>query len=160
MNKSYGICVAVIIVFLSSCDLRNSSREPIGLFEGYWHFDNDNGTQVEYWGKHSDDGFTGSSFTIKGNDTTITELLTLVYENDRLYYIPTVFGQNENKPVKFTLTSFKEDCFTFENNLHDFPNMITYCFKGDSIMTATVSGGTGTAKRSFTIPYKRQKTRQ
>jgi hypothetical protein len=108
--------------------------------EGFWEMKQGDKSIVEYWRKVSDDGYSGGSFIVKNSDTTVMELLKIVEGKDDLFYIPTVFGQNEDKPVKFRLSSFTDTSYTFRNPTHDFPKTITYFIHEPDSLIAVISG--------------------
>jgi hypothetical protein len=126
--------------FFTSCGPSVDHIRKLEQIEGYWELQNGNNKVVEYWKKVSNDGYSGGSFIINGDDTTVLELLKIIKEKDDIYYIPTVFGQNENKPVKFRLSSYTDTSYTFRNPAHDFPDTITYFLHEQDSLIAVISG--------------------
>jgi uncharacterized protein DUF6265 len=140
-----GLCLA-------SCSSDDAVLKNLHRFNGYWVIDNNTYKTVEFWETVSSEGLSGGSFTVIAGDTNITELLKIVHENGVLFYIPTVFGQNEDKPVKFRLTAHTDSSYVFENSLHDFPKKISYSFSGDTVMTVMAEGN---AKKPLLFRFKR-----
>lgn len=134
-------CVLPVVLSGQGCTRSEDHIGRLQHIEGYWEMKLDDRTIVEYWKKVSNDGYSGGSFMVNGNDTIVTELLKIIMEKNKLYYIPTVFGQNDNKPVKFRLTSFTDTSFTFNNPDHDYPNTITYLIHDTDSLIALISGG-------------------
>ncbi len=134
------LCTLVNVAFFTSCGPSVDHIRKLERIEGYWEMQNGEKKIVEYWKKVSTDGYSGGSFIINGNDTTVLELLKIITEKDDLYYIPTVFGQNKNKPVKFRLSSYTDTSYTFRNPTHDFPDSITYYLHEQDSLIAVISG--------------------
>lgn len=84
-------------------------------------------------------------------DTTITENLILSIEGGQVYYTATVYGQNDDQPVTFNMTTDADNNFTFENPKHDFPKKIVYQHATDDGLTAVVSAD----DREQSLPYKK-----
>lgn len=142
MMKKYIVFVFVITVV--SCKL-NSKKEFEKLNElswllGKWENKLGEGKIVENWNKTNDSVYTAESFFIKGKDTLHVEKIVLIQNNDDVFYIATVQGQNMNQPVEFKLNQENEGSFSFENPTHDYPQKIEYKKVTDSQMSATVSG--------------------
>jgi hypothetical protein len=72
---------------------------------GTWESKTTRGSIYERWRKASNIEFSGRSFMLKENDTIVFETIRLVQEHDSLFYIPTVKNQNNNLPVRFTVTA-------------------------------------------------------
>ena len=116
--RSAGLCIASFLLIGTIICGCGRSEDHIGRLkhiEGYWELKLENRTIVEYWKQVSNDGFSGGSFIVEGNDTIVTELLKIIEEKNKLYYIPTVFGQNNNKPIRFRLSSYTDSSYTFRN---------------------------------------------
>ena len=68
---------------------------------------------------------------MKGADTSFVEVLKILIEKDRLYYVADV---PENKRlVYFEISSATKDGFVCENPLHDFPKKIVYQVNGSRL---------------------------
>ena len=82
----------------------------------------------------------GRTFYFEGDSSVTMENIELTYINDTLYYIPTVYGQNDDKPVPFYATKIKKEQFIVENPDHDFPKKIQYRKTNDKSMSVEISG--------------------
>ena len=109
----------------------------------------------ETWMKKDDNSMIGKSYLVKGSDTTMLERVDLIYEGDDMFYIPVAYGQNDDKPVRFKLTSIKASAYTFENREHDFPKRIVYNFTGTDKLHAYIDDGTETKRQHY--HYKKLK---
>jgi len=107
---------------------------------GNWEQKLPNGLITETWTKENDSTFSGKSYFIKGKDTLSYESIELSQKGDMLLYVPTVQGQNSDKPVTFKLATSTEKEFTFENPAHDYPQKIVYKKVNDTNLVATISG--------------------
>ncbi|MCW3123006.1 MAG: putative lipoprotein [Flavipsychrobacter sp.] len=107
---------------------------------GKWQKAIDSGVITETWSKKDDSTYTGTGYFIKGGDTLFSENIVLEQKGTNMYYIPTVKGQNNDKPIPFTLTSMSDKVMVFENPAHDFPQKISYTRVGDDSLLAEVSG--------------------
>ena len=107
---------------------------------GSWHSISPEGTVIESWSKQNDSVYSGTSFFIIGKDTVSSESISLEQTGDELSYNPTVKNQNDNKAVKFKLTSSTGSQLIFENPFHDFPQKITYTKINNDSLQAEISG--------------------
>lgn len=107
---------------------------------GTWKHQTANGILYESWEKVSSIEFSGKSYKLRDKDTIVFENIQLIKKNNTLYYIPTVNGQNSNKPVSFALTRKAANRLVFENRAHDFPQTITYTRISSDSLFAEVSG--------------------
>lgn len=140
--KKYSVLVMVVVVLAcnSNSEKKFEKLETLSWLQGNWENKLDDGILVENWIKTNDSLYSGKSLYIKGNDTLHYETIELVQKNDDLFYIPTVKGQNNNKPIAFKLKTQVETAFVFENNSHDYPQTIEYKKISDNQLNATVSG--------------------
>lgn len=107
---------------------------------GKWETKTADGNLSESWKQLNDSTFQGKSFFIKNKDTLHFETIILQQKGEELIYSATVKGQNNDKPVPFTITSETEKQLVFENPKHDYPQKITYTqIKKDSLV-ASISG--------------------
>lgn len=111
----------------------------------------------ETWTQVSDMALQGQSYMILGRDTIVFERIQLIERSDTLYYIPTVEKQNNARPVTFTLKKITEDELVFENEAHDFPQLISYTRISADSLLAEISGQTNGKVRKQTFPMKRVK---
>jgi hypothetical protein len=107
---------------------------------GEWHFVNKQEHFSEVWVKESDTSYSGYGCFVNGRDTVSTETLRLVQRGQDLFYIPTVKGQNDGRPVVFKLTDTSKKRLLFENPGHDFPQKIDYARGSEKYMVITLTG--------------------
>ncbi|AXG75014.1 hypothetical protein DVK85_12540 [Flavobacterium arcticum] len=107
---------------------------------GNWGATSNQGTLIENWQKTNDSVYNGQSFFIIENDTVFAEHIALEEVNGKLTYIVNVSGQNNNKPVRFEMTSITNNQIIFENPEHDFPTKIIYNNVTNDSLVAEISG--------------------
>ena len=90
-------------------------------------------------------------------DTSNLEIILLTKDGNGIFYTPTVIAGNNIKPVRFTLTSFANNTYTFENPSHDFPKRIHYEFTGPESLHAWIDGGEAMADKRSDFNYTRVK---
>lgn len=155
------ITIILLISLASACA---SCKLPSSLFsdqyswlEGDWLAEIEGGYFLESWEKQDDSTFLATCYflfdsTIAADDSISvskirssgvqTENVQLRMRNSVVVYAPVSYGQNNDKEVPFTLTSYEGGIYTFENPSHDFPKKIVYK-KIDMMHTeVTVSGKT------------------
>ncbi len=139
-----AILVSIISISLfSSCQNEVASFTP---FAGSWKSEDEKTT--EQWQSQSDTLYFGKSFSVENNDTLHLESITIKKRNGSYYYIPQVFNQNDGREIPFKLIDYNKDHFVFENPKHDFPQRITYSFKGnESLLVVIESIGPEESKR-------------
>lgn len=124
---------------------------------GTWENKTAKGSIYETWRKVNDHEFTGKSYRLKEKDTIVFETVQLIRDQNTLFYIPTVKGQNGNLPVHFIAKTVSESQLVFENRQHDFPQIITYKQDGTDALIAEISGVVNGKERKQTFPMKRIK---
>lgn len=146
--------LAAAFAILSSCgkkenteaETSTTAEEPNEITKaewllGSWGNTSAEGELSENWEKVNDSVMHGESyFVVGGKDTVFAETVELTSENGKLAYTVTVPGQNDEKPVRFDLTSSTENQLVFENPQHDFPNKIVYNKIPSDSLTAEISG--------------------
>lgn len=147
MNKYFLNIASLFLIFTSiSCKDKNenaSKYEKLATMDwlvGNWENKMPEGDLLESWEKKDDSTFVGKSYFIKGKDTISSESVELIQKGEDLLYIPTVKGQNNDKPVTFKLATTTAMEFVFENPTHDYPQKITYKKVNDTSLVATISG--------------------
>ena len=93
---------------------------------GKWENKSDEGNLLEIWKKVNDSLFIGESYFIKGKDTLHSENIHLKQQGEELFYIATVKGQNNDKPIAFIHNIGVAKQLMFENPKHDYPRKIVY----------------------------------
>jgi hypothetical protein len=147
MKKSYSILLIITLLFpFVSCKNSNGKNktfdkiEKINWLLGSWENKSEEGILSEIWEKKNDSTFIGESYFIREKDTLHSERIEVKQKGEDLLYIPTVKGQNNDKPVTFKLTLATENEFTFENPAHDYPQKIVYKMVNANSLVATISG--------------------
>jgi hypothetical protein len=120
--------IIVLVLTLASCQ---KPKEVSNIAEndwllGKWENKSDEGNLFESWKKVNDSLFIGESYFIKGKDTLHFEKIQMKQKGEALFYIATVKGQNNDKPVTFKYNDTIQKLLVFENPKHDFPQKIMY----------------------------------
>lgn len=143
-SKLLFIGLIITYVFVSSCNSNSKKRydklEELSWLIGNWSNKSDDGLLIENWKKSNDSTYLAKSFYIRGKDTLHHESIELIQNEEDLFYIPTVKGQNNNEPISFKLVDENEKSFIFKNNSHDYPQTIEYIKINDKQLNAIVSG--------------------
>lgn len=108
----------------------------------------------EHWDKLSDQTLKGFSYKIEDGQMVVSEYIDITRQNDEVFYIATVRGQNQGQAIKFKLTKV-DSSYTFENLNHDFPKKIVYQKSSDDEIIARVSDGKG---KGFEYNLRKQNT--
>ena len=96
-----------------------------------------------------------TGYYINGNDTVITETVSLKNTPQGIFYTSTVTDQNNRQPVAFRFTKKQKNLFIFENSLHDFPKRIMYRFVAKDALQATIDDGVPGTSRKKVFNYER-----
>lgn len=130
------------------------SKFPAWL-KGAWQNKMTQGISMEVWEQTDDSTLTGKSYFIKGNDTFLSETISLEQRNNILYYIPTVKNQNSGQPVSFRQTTVTATRLVFENPAHDFPQKISYTLIRKDSIVAEISGMVKGQVKARQFPMKK-----
>ncbi|PZO27202.1 MAG: hypothetical protein DCF13_12185 [Flavobacteriaceae bacterium] len=154
------VILAVVVVFIS-CQNKSEKKfdelEKMSWLVGEWENTMPDGVLTETWTKANDSTFTGKTLFIRDKDTLHSEEIVLTQKGETLLYIPTVKGQNDNKPVEFKITESKiENEFAFENPKHDYPQKIVYKKVNETNLVATISGKQQGKSSSESYPMKKK----
>ena len=93
---------------------------------GKWENNSKDGYLLETWKKVNDSVYDGESYFMKGKDTLHFEKIQMKQKGEELFYISTVKGQNNDKPITFKHNDSIEKKLVFENPKNDFPQKIAY----------------------------------
>lgn len=118
---------------------------------GSWKGPVGEGISLENWYQQDDSTLAGDGLFIKGKKTLSQETIVLTQKGNDVFYIPTVKGQNNDKPVSFKMTAATENTLMFENAEHDFPQVIKYTLYGKDSLVAEISDKKGTRKEIFAM---------
>jgi hypothetical protein len=118
----------LIILSFASCQKSKEASKIVvaNWLLGNWENKSADGDLLETWTKVNDSIYDGESYFIKGKDTLHFEKIQMKQKGENLFYIATVKGQNNDKPVTFKHNDTIEKQLVFENPKHDFPQKIVY----------------------------------
>lgn len=142
MKNAFILAVAIVFISCQNKSEKNFDElEKMSWLVGEWENKMPEGVLTETWTKANDSTFTGKTLFINEKDTIHAEEIVLTQKGETLLYIPTVKGQNDNKPVEFKMTESKtKNEFAFENPAHDYPQKIVYKKVSNTNLVATISG--------------------
>jgi hypothetical protein len=132
------LALAVIAALLLQNAQPPTSVKYFAWLEGEWQLEGQ--PSFEVWQIQNDSLMLGGSYHAEGKDYVRNENMQITYSNGQFYFIPTVFGQNGNKPVTFKIVSYTENSFIAENLQHDFPQRISYELTAPGKLSAYISG--------------------
>jgi hypothetical protein len=125
--KKATLIVVIALTFASCGKSKEVSKIVVAdWLLGNWENKSDGGDLLETWKKVNDSVYDGESYFIKGKDTLHFEKIQIKQKGEDLFYIATVKGQNNDKPVTFKYNDTIEKQLVFENPKHDFPQKIVY----------------------------------
>lgn len=153
MKKVLTLFIGILL--FAACK-ESSPLEPFESWLGTWTEKQADGTFTESWKKESDTLFLGVSSMVSGKDTLFQENIRLVLRGKAIFYIPTIPGQNEDKPVAFKLITSSDKTWTFENKAHDYPAHIIYTLNNQNSITATIQGTENNRSKKFSLFLKRK----
>ncbi len=143
------IITSLSMTLLLTYSCQNSETAPPGKEQtrlekaewllGRWENNSEQGNMSETWVKDGEDAYSAETFVLAGVDTVFKEHSRLEETGKTLQCVISIPGENNDKPVTFTMTKQTDDMILFENPKHDFPTAIRYELKGDSVI-AEISG--------------------
>ncbi len=101
----------------------------------------------ESWTYESDSLLSGFGYSMKEQDTLFIEKLKIYLHHDTVYYA--AFTEENNKYIDFKLVSAGRSEWVFENPKHDYPNIISYSIKNDTLLHAFTANIRSNKKISF-----------
>jgi hypothetical protein len=142
MKKSIVIFIACVAM-LAFVVKPGNDFEKLRWLKGVWMMKKKNGKSImELWLWQNDSTMEGESHLYAGpGSSQLLESLSLVERDKEYFYISKVVGQNDDKAVRFKLTSYSENGFVAENPEHDFPKRITYKLVNKDSLHAFIDGG-------------------
>jgi len=140
MKKTISILIIILVSYSCNKAKKETKIAVANWLIGKWENNSNQGNLSETWEKINDSLFTGTAYFIKENDTLHFEKIELKEKLDEIFYISTIIGQNNNKPITFKLSSENQKQLVFENKKNDYPQKITYNqITKDSVVVA-ISG--------------------
>lgn len=126
-------------IFLFALTLSAQSFKSFRWLEGSWERQNtkQGSSAFENWEIDSKYGLKGQGLTLKGSDTVFVEKLSIVFKDQKYFYVAEV--SHNAAPTYFEITQIGKNQFMCENPEHDFPKKIAYFLEGNKL-TATISG--------------------
>lgn len=126
MKKTIPLLLFVLTA-IACLKLKEVSKiEDSDWLLGKWENKSDDGNLLEIWTKTNDSLFIGESYFIKGKDTLHSEKMKLKKEAENLFYVTTIKGQNNNKPVTFKHNTEIVKQLVFDNPANVYPKKIVY----------------------------------
>lgn len=112
-----------------------SSTEGV-LFNEHWHLENDS-------------LMTGIGFSLKGMDTAFIEKMKIYLSSDSVYFAAKTDPKKDY--VSFVLKEAGREKWIFVNATHDYPNIIQYEIKNDTLLYAFIANIRGNKKVEFNL---------
>jgi hypothetical protein len=130
-----------------------SSLDRLGWLSGCWELRAGTRTTMEMWMAPAGGLMIGGSRTVAGGAAQAFEHLRIQARGDTLVYTALPSGQ---APADFRSTSVSGSEVVFENQAHDFPQLIRYRRVGADSLVARVEGpAAGGATRGFDLAMAR-----
>ena len=101
----------------------------------------------ENWRINKNNVFNGVGFSMNGADTVFFERRKIEQIGDSIYY--KVLLNKQNETIDFLLTKASNNEWKFVNYNNDYPSIIIYSIKNDSLLTVTTSNIRGNKKKIF-----------
>ncbi len=155
--KAILLCLAASMANADNCD----SLSSLQWLLGEWQSDKGNQITIESWKQLSQDTFEGVGKTVSTQEPKqdSIEYLRLVAMGNEVFFIAKV--NHNTLPVAFKATHCTELAFTFENQAHDFPKVISYQYLNQKNLRVVVGSSDQKEKdrgdNSFAIDFKRLK---
>ncbi|KOS05901.1 hypothetical protein AM493_07530 [Flavobacterium akiainvivens] len=165
--KNTILISAIIALFITSCknDVKQENTVVAEKPElkiknaewliGSWGNTTAEGVLTENWKKVNDSVYHGESYFAVGKDTVFAESMVLDEIDGKMACTVTVPNQNDEKPVRFDLTSITDKEMIFENPKHDFPNKIVYTQVRPDSLVAVIYGVKKGKEASETFAMKK-----
>ena len=136
------ILLIIICLSLSFCQKIKEKTKIVGLdwIVGNWKNISEEGKLIEIWKKINDSVYDGQSFFIRKKDTLHSEKMELIQKGENLFYISTIKGQNNDKPIQFNHNTEIEKQLVFENPKNEYPQKISYTRMPDDKMFIQIEG--------------------
>jgi phosphatidylserine/phosphatidylglycerophosphate/cardiolipin synthase-like enzyme len=137
-----AVLILVILLLFASCGKSKEISKIVGKdwLLGKWENKSDEGNLLEIWTKANDSIFIGESYFIKEKDTLHSEKIQLKQKGEDLFYISTIKGQNNDKPITFKHNIEIVKQLVFENPTNDYPKKIIYSQLSKDRMIIQISG--------------------
>jgi hypothetical protein len=160
MKKIYGFLILLFLTtaFSFTNKVDENKMQSFQWIVGSWTMKTKNGAIMETWALLNDSTIGGESIMVRNSGSTQQlEDTRLVYRNKEYFYCSVAHGQNDEKEVKFKITSFSDNRFVSENPAHDFPRRITYQLISKDSLHAFIDGGPSMPDKKSDFYYSRNK---
>lgn len=159
MEKITNLLFAAVGFIVLSAAIANQTNDltKAEWLIGTWENKTQRGSIYETWDKVNDTLLAGKSYIIKEKDSIVFENIHIVREQAGWLYIPTVKDQNGGLPVRFIAKTISQTQLIFENQQHDFPQIISYTKINSDSLVAEISGIKNGRERKQAFPMKRVK---
>ncbi len=140
------------MVFLVSCNKPtvDESMQNLQSINGHW--ESYKGISFnEAWQFSNDSLLEGAGFSLNKSDTSFFEKLAIIKHGDSIFY--RVF-LNSSETVDFKLTEATGSSWKFLNPNNEFPSIIRYEIKNDSLLHISVSNIRGNKEQFFWLKRK------
>lgn len=142
------LLLLLLPLFIASCYSPSPSDivDDLKVLDGEWQ--SYKGVKFnENWRFVDENLFEGEGFSLNGADTVFYESLMIVRVGDSIYYNVSVNGQNV--AVDFMLAEASKRKWIFVNPESDYPSIIVYEVKNDSLLHVTISNIRGNKEQFF-----------
>lgn len=154
--KRFVFLTTIVLIGLRFSQAQDN-QYPLQLFLGEYTYITDKDKTTEIWEQNADGSISGKTIYEYSGGSFQAETMRLVILDGKLNYCVYLNEQDTENPegeICFSLKSFENNKFTFENLRHDFPKRILYDFSGFNSIYASVEGDTS----SIDFFYNREDT--
>lgn len=152
------VWIGLLCFLFISC---NNPAAPKPIFSkdnwllGTWKHQDGSTMLLEQWKKIDQYSFQGTGIFMKGSDTLSQEVLALKLIDKQWHYCSKVSNQNEGKSICFKLIEQTEQHLIFENQQHDFPQIIHYTQPTKDSLIAKIAGTKKGQFKEVTFSFQR-----
>ncbi len=150
-----SIIWVTFFVLFSSCTDKYAPLDRLSWISGKWRTDVKGNELTENWSRTNDSTWMGQSAFMENGKIRYTETMSIRLRENKLQFITAVSNQNDGKEVAFNLISQSESQFVFENPTHDFPQRITYVYKGENKLYAYISSDINGKEKRVEFHFQR-----
>jgi hypothetical protein len=148
----HAVVGLLAVLFVSGAVAASSPLARLSWLAGTWQFEKDGRVVTEIWMPPAGGTMLGMSRTVVAGTTREYEFVALRETDDRIVYVAKPSGQEE---ATFVLRSMTDVEVVFENQMHDFPQVIRYRLNPDGILLAVIEGTVRGKPRRVEFPYRR-----
>ena len=115
-----------------------AQMESFNWILGEWVMKYEKAYLTESWGKINETNFEGSGITRdnKSDSTLFSESLRILEMNGEIFYLSKV--DHNELPIPFKMTYQDNSKIIFENEKHDFPQIIKYIRQGNDSLKVII----------------------